>query len=92
MSKQRLLTGHEVKPMSEEWLTKMAEEQSTYKHGVVRILPDGWLYPGTTPRFLNRIQSFKIVTMEMARARLQKGGRDCEGNTRLANERKKRKR
>ncbi|KAK4320237.1 hypothetical protein Pmani_008888 [Petrolisthes manimaculis] len=60
MSKQRLLTGHEVEPMSEEWLTKMAQEQSTYEHGVVRILPDGWLYPGTTPRFLNRIQSFKF--------------------------------
>ncbi|KAK3884942.1 hypothetical protein Pcinc_010785 [Petrolisthes cinctipes] len=60
MSKQRLLTGHEVEPMSEEWLTKMAEEQSTFTHGVVRILPDGWLCPGTTPCFLNRIQSFKF--------------------------------
>ncbi|KAK4288844.1 hypothetical protein Pmani_038157 [Petrolisthes manimaculis] len=60
MNKQLLLTGHDVEPMSEEWLTKMAEEQSTFRHGVVRILPDGWLYPSNTPRFLNRIQSFKF--------------------------------
>ncbi|KAK3871144.1 hypothetical protein Pcinc_023706 [Petrolisthes cinctipes] len=59
MSKERLLTGQEVEHMSEAWLTKMAEEQSNFTHGVVRILPDGWLYPGTTPRFLNRIQSVK---------------------------------
>ncbi|KAK3887240.1 hypothetical protein Pcinc_008636 [Petrolisthes cinctipes] len=43
----------------------MAEEQSTFTHGVVRIFPDGLLYPGTTPRFLNRIQSFKSGTTWM---------------------------
>ncbi|KAK4320406.1 hypothetical protein Pmani_008715 [Petrolisthes manimaculis] len=60
MSKQRLLTGHEVEPMSEEWFTKKAQGHSTFTHGIVRILPDGWLYPGTTPRFLDRIQSVKF--------------------------------
>lgn len=60
MSKQRLLTGHEVEPMSEEWLAKMAETHATFNHGIVRILPDGWLFPGTTPRFLNRVQSFNV--------------------------------
>lgn len=61
MSKQRLLTGHEVEPMSEEWLAKTAENHETFKHGVIRILPDGWLFPGTTPRFLNRLQNFKVI-------------------------------
>lgn len=62
MSKHvRLLTGHEVESMSEEWLAKLADNQSTYKHGVIRILPDGWLYPAASPRFLNRIQSFKVI-------------------------------
>lgn len=54
------MTGHDYEPMSEEWMAKKAETHKRYKHGVIRILPDGWLYPGTTPRFLNRIQSFKV--------------------------------
>ncbi|KAK3894513.1 hypothetical protein Pcinc_001766 [Petrolisthes cinctipes] len=40
--------------------THLGLVQSTFTHGLVRILPDGWLYPATTPRFFNRIQSFKF--------------------------------
>ncbi|KAK8405092.1 hypothetical protein O3P69_001582 [Scylla paramamosain] len=46
MSRQ-LLSGHKVEQASEEVVKNM--KILSFIHGVVRILPEGWLYPGTAP-------------------------------------------
>ncbi|KAK4303106.1 hypothetical protein Pmani_024850, partial [Petrolisthes manimaculis] len=58
MSKKRLLSGHEYEPMSEEWRARMRKDQEAYSDTILRVLPDGWLYPGAAPKFLDKIQNF----------------------------------
>ncbi|XP_063878075.1 sulfotransferase 1E1-like isoform X1 [Scylla paramamosain] len=57
MSRQ-LLSGHKVKQESEEVVKNM--KMLPFIHGVVRILPEGWLYPGTAPTFIDRISNMKF--------------------------------
>lgn len=57
MSK-RLLTGHEVEEVSEKELKELGLD--IFLHGMVRVKPEGWLYPATTPTYLDRIYNMKV--------------------------------
>lgn len=57
---RRLLSGHEVEKATEEVVTNT--KMIPFLHGMVRILPEGWLYPGTAPTFLDKIQTMKVCT------------------------------
>ncbi|XP_050718718.1 sulfotransferase 1A1-like [Eriocheir sinensis] len=57
MSK-RLLSGHEVEELTEE--ERKAINFDGFIHGIVRLKPDGWLYPGTAPAFLDRIYNMEF--------------------------------
>ncbi|XP_045111116.1 sulfotransferase 1A1-like isoform X2 [Portunus trituberculatus] len=59
--KQWLISGHEVVTMDDEWLERIRKHQSMqYKHGVVRLMPEGWLYPATSAIFLDKLQTFEF--------------------------------
>ncbi|MPD05315.1 Estrogen sulfotransferase [Portunus trituberculatus] len=58
MMSRQLLSGHKVEQASEEVVKNM--KILPFIHGVVRILPEGWLYPGTAPTFIDRIHSVKF--------------------------------
>ncbi|KAK3867473.1 hypothetical protein Pcinc_027067 [Petrolisthes cinctipes] len=57
--KRKLLTGHEVEDMSEEWQAKVGNDMEPLPGGFVKIMPGGWIYPGRAPFFLDKIQSFQ---------------------------------
>ncbi|XP_063864878.1 sulfotransferase 1A1-like isoform X1 [Scylla paramamosain] len=57
MSRQ-LLSGHKVEQASEEEVTSM--EIVPFVRGMVRILPEGWLYPGSAPTYLDKIYNMKF--------------------------------
>lgn len=57
MSK-RLLSGHEVEEVSLEEVKEL--DLDICIHGMVRIKPEGWVYPGTAPAFLDRIHNMKV--------------------------------
>lgn len=57
MSKQ-LLSGHKYEELKEEEVKAM--DLDAFDHGLVRIQPEGWLYPGTTPIFLDGIYNMKV--------------------------------
>lgn len=52
------MSGHKVEQASEEVVKNM--KMIPFLHGLVRILPEGWLYPGTAPTFIDRIHSVKF--------------------------------
>ncbi|KAK3865768.1 hypothetical protein Pcinc_028652 [Petrolisthes cinctipes] len=58
--KRKLLTGHEVEDMSEEWQAKVGNDMEPLPGGFVKIMPGGWIYPGRAPFFLDKIQSFQF--------------------------------
>lgn len=61
MMKQRLISGHEVVAMDEEWLERVRKHQSMqFKHGVVRLMPEGWLYPAAASIYLDKLQTFEV--------------------------------
>ena len=57
MSKQ-LLSGHKYEEIKGEEAKALGMD--TFIHGAVRIQPEGWLYPGTAPRFLDRLYNMKV--------------------------------
>ncbi|XP_045132232.1 sulfotransferase 1C4-like [Portunus trituberculatus] len=57
MSRQ-LLSGHKVEQASEEEVKKM--EMVPFVRGIVRILPEGWLYPWSATIFLDKIYNMKF--------------------------------
>ncbi|XP_050726723.1 sulfotransferase 1C4-like isoform X2 [Eriocheir sinensis] len=57
MSK-RLLSGHEVEQVGEEELKDI--DYDIFRHGMVRILPEGWLYPSTATTFLDKIYNMEF--------------------------------
>ncbi|XP_045132110.1 sulfotransferase family cytosolic 1B member 1-like isoform X2 [Portunus trituberculatus] len=57
MSRQ-LLSGHKVEQASEEEVKKM--EMVPFVRGIVRILPEGWLYSWSATNFLNKIYNMKF--------------------------------
>lgn len=59
--KQLLKSGHEAVAMSDEWLERIRKHQSMqYKHGVVRLMPEGWLYPSIAAFYLDKLQTFEF--------------------------------
>ena len=58
MSK-RLLSGHEVEKVSDEEQKELSLD--VYLHGLVRIKPEGWLYPATAPKYLDRIHKMEVL-------------------------------
>ncbi|KAK4329471.1 hypothetical protein Pmani_000228 [Petrolisthes manimaculis] len=63
--KRKLLTGHEVEAMSEEWQAKMGNDLEPFPGGYVKIIPGGWIYPGRAPFFIDKIQKFQVLTTRM---------------------------
>lgn len=59
MSKQ-LLSGHEVEELTKE--EQKAIGFNNFVHGIVRLKPEGWVYPGTAPTFLDRIYNMEVHT------------------------------
>lgn len=55
---EKLLSGHEVEEVSEKDLKEWGFDM--FLHGMIRIKPDGWLYPTTTTRYLNRIYTMEV--------------------------------
>ncbi|KAK3861684.1 hypothetical protein Pcinc_032381 [Petrolisthes cinctipes] len=74
MSKKRLLSGHEYEPMSEEFRARMRKDQEAFSDTVLRILPEGWLYPGAAPKFLDKIQSFDFRSDDVVVMTFPKAG------------------
>ncbi|KAK4293014.1 hypothetical protein Pmani_034255 [Petrolisthes manimaculis] len=58
--KRKLLSGHEVEAMSEEWQARVGNDLEPFPGGFVQIMPGGWIYPGRAPFFLDKIQNFKF--------------------------------
>ncbi|KAK3862986.1 hypothetical protein Pcinc_031191 [Petrolisthes cinctipes] len=59
--------------MSEEWLARREKNYVSFNSGMVRILPEGWMYPATAPIYLNTIQDFQfregdVVIMTMVKS------------------------
>lgn len=69
---RRLLSGHEVELVSQEEANGMDLE--IHKHGLVRILPEGWLYSGTVPTFLDNIYKMKIESNDVLVLGFSKSG------------------
>lgn len=57
MSKQ-LLSGHVVEELTKE--EQKAIGFNNFVHGIVRLKPEGWVYPGTAPTFLDRIYNMEF--------------------------------
>ncbi|XP_063864857.1 sulfotransferase 1E1-like isoform X1 [Scylla paramamosain] len=57
MSKQ-LLSGHTYEELKEEELKAL--DLDHFDHGVVRIQPEGWLYPGTAPIYLDKLYNMEF--------------------------------
>lgn len=57
MSK-RLLNGHDVEQVGEEQLKDLGYD--IFPHGMVRILPEGWLYPSSATTFLDKIYNMEV--------------------------------
>ncbi|XP_042240620.1 sulfotransferase 1E1-like isoform X2 [Homarus americanus] len=74
MSNQRLRSGHEVVPMSEEWLTRLEKDQKMYKQGMIRLMPDGWLYPTAFINFADRIYNFEFRSSDVVLMTMPKSG------------------
>ncbi|KAK3871889.1 hypothetical protein Pcinc_022990 [Petrolisthes cinctipes] len=62
---RKLLTGQVVQEVSEEWKERVGKDLQEYKQGVVRILPEGWIYPGVSPFFLDKLQQFQFRTEDV---------------------------
>ncbi|XP_069195419.1 sulfotransferase 1A1 isoform X2 [Procambarus clarkii] len=73
MSNQ-LASGHEVVAMSEEWMASMAQEQTLYKQGMVRLLPDGWLLPTSFTQYADTIYNFKFNSSDVVLIGMRKSG------------------
>lgn len=58
--KKKLLTGHEVEAMSEEWEAKVGKDLQPFQGGIVKIVPGGWIYPARGSFFLDQLQSFEV--------------------------------
>ncbi|XP_069192661.1 sulfotransferase 1E1-like isoform X2 [Procambarus clarkii] len=71
---EQLASGHEVEAMSEEWLAKMEKEQTLYNHGMVRLLPGGWLYPASYLEYADRIYNFKFRSSDVVVMTMPKSG------------------
>lgn len=56
--KRRLLSGHEAEVVNQE--TVIAMDIDIYKQGLVRLLPEGWLYTATAPTILDNIYTMKV--------------------------------
>ncbi|XP_069944425.1 sulfotransferase 1A1 [Cherax quadricarinatus] len=74
MSSTRLASGHEVVHMSEEWLARMGQDQTLYNNGMVRLLPDGWLYPTLFTEYAERIYNFKFRSSDVVVMTMPKSG------------------
>ncbi|XP_071533392.1 sulfotransferase 1A1-like [Panulirus ornatus] len=70
----RLRSGHVVEPVSEEWLAKMEKIQKLYNHGMVRLIPDGWLYPTVFTNFADKIYNFKFKSSDVVVMAVPKSG------------------
>lgn len=58
---QRLVSGHEVGVMDEEYLKRIGKRMNLcYKSGVIRIKPEGWLYPGKAQLSLDKLHTFEV--------------------------------
>ena len=55
----QLLSGHMVEQVSEEEVNNM--EIVPYVRGIVRLLPEGWLYPWSATNFLDKIYNMKVL-------------------------------
>ena len=55
---KRLLSGHEFEEVNEEQAKDMRLD--VFTHGLVRILPEGWLYPTSATTILDKIQTMKV--------------------------------
>ena len=56
---RRLLSGNEVEEVISQGTAKDMD-LAFHKHGLVRILPEGWLYSGKVPTYLDNIYTMTV--------------------------------
>ncbi|KAK7070486.1 hypothetical protein SK128_026162 [Halocaridina rubra] len=71
---QRLSSGHEVSVMSEEWLANMEKDQTGYKKGMIKLLPEGWLVPTSYLDYEKKIHNFKFRPTDVVLMTMPKSG------------------
>lgn len=71
---QRVSTGHEVSLMTKEWLENMEKEQTGYKQGMLKLLPEGWLIPTAYLNFEKRIYNFEFKSSDVVLMTMPKSG------------------
>nr|XP_053635459.1 sulfotransferase 1C4-like [Cherax quadricarinatus] len=70
----KLVSGHEVVVMSDEWLARLGKEQQLYKEGMVKLMPDGWLLPAAFTRIADKIYNFKLRPSDVILMGMPKSG------------------
>lgn len=46
--------------MDDEGIQRLRKRQNLYKNGLVRLMPEGWLYPASSASFLDKLQTFEF--------------------------------
>ena len=61
MSKQRLLSGHEIVPLTHEEQKEIEDTGVRFPSQMVRLQPDGWLLPNVMAhKYCEKIYNFKV--------------------------------